>query len=428
MEPFIMGIILMAVFIFFLVIAMLELVSAPFLLFIMSILIPLIAGISPGTVVTTVLTDATGKGVCTYANIFFTIALGGWLGYLIVKLGIAQDIIRRAAELGGDKPYITGILLLAACSFLFVALYGVGPVIMIGLIVIPILMQLGYPRYLAAGLYIFSCGVGFQLNLASWAYYAVFWGLELADIWNFAVYISLMTFIFGVIYLTVEMRRAGLHLRWAADVGESKMPEKRPPIYSLLTPAIPVILVISFKWTAPAAFLAGILYAAITAYRGTFKGLHDTLMRAMYDCMADLGWIFLLIASIGAVVSAFSIKEVYAPISAVLSPMIPRDRLALAIAIAITSPLAMFRGPYNILGLGAGIWSVIKGMKILPITQLVGIWLGTYRWIGCACPTVSWTAWIVGYTKISVREYLPRQMLYVWPLAALVTLSSLAFF
>ena len=49
-------------------------------------------------------------------------------------------------ELGGDRPIITVALLNIVTAIIFTAMTGAGPVIAIGVIVLPILMSLACPR------------------------------------------------------------------------------------------------------------------------------------------------------------------------------------------------------------------------------------------------------------------------------------------
>ena len=64
-----------------------------------------------------------------------------------METGIASTLIRKTVELGGDRPIITIVLLNVVTAFIFTAMMGAGPVIAIGVIVLPILMSLGTVSY-----------------------------------------------------------------------------------------------------------------------------------------------------------------------------------------------------------------------------------------------------------------------------------------
>ena len=92
------------------------------------------------------MSDVFQKAVDIYGPTAIVIMLGSWFGRVLVETGIAGSIIRRAVELGGDKILITTILASLATTFIFTGTYGVGAVIAIGVIVLPILLSLGVPE------------------------------------------------------------------------------------------------------------------------------------------------------------------------------------------------------------------------------------------------------------------------------------------
>ena len=112
------------------------------------------------TVNTTIFNDGPQGFGATAVNIIF----GSWFGRILVETGIARTIIRKAVELGGDKPAVTTILLALVTSLIFTTAYGVGAVVAIGVIVFPILLSLGIPKPLAAATFTMSVGCGLYFN------------------------------------------------------------------------------------------------------------------------------------------------------------------------------------------------------------------------------------------------------------------------
>ena len=89
---------------------------------------------------------------------------GAWFGRVLMETGIASTLIRKTVELGGDRPLITIILLNVVTAFIFTAMMGAGPVIAIGVIVLPILMSLGIPKAIAMFTFMGSVSAGMYLN------------------------------------------------------------------------------------------------------------------------------------------------------------------------------------------------------------------------------------------------------------------------
>lgn len=89
---------------------------------------------------------------------------GAWFGRVLMDTGIASTLIRKTVELGGDKPMVTIALLNIVTALIFTAMTGAGPVIAIGVIVLPILMSLGVPKAIAMFSFMGSVAAGIYLN------------------------------------------------------------------------------------------------------------------------------------------------------------------------------------------------------------------------------------------------------------------------
>ena len=81
-----------------------------------------------------------------------------------METGIASTLIRKTVELGGDKPMVTIALLNIVTAIIFTAMTGAGPVIAIGIIVLPIMMSLGVPKAIAMFSFMESVAAGIYLN------------------------------------------------------------------------------------------------------------------------------------------------------------------------------------------------------------------------------------------------------------------------
>lgn len=91
-----------------------------------------------------VLTHIYTTGPAEYAkSILVNVFFGAFFGRVLVDSGIAATLIRKVVELGGDKPRITMSLLCIVTAVIFMSMTGIGPVISIAVIVLPILMSLG---------------------------------------------------------------------------------------------------------------------------------------------------------------------------------------------------------------------------------------------------------------------------------------------
>src|SRR5208337_5254572 len=73
----------------------------------------------------TTVNDVIQKGAESYGPTAIVVIFGSWFGRMLVETGIAGSLIRRAVELGGDKPLITTILVSLVTTFIFTSTFGV---------------------------------------------------------------------------------------------------------------------------------------------------------------------------------------------------------------------------------------------------------------------------------------------------------------
>ena len=421
MEPIIIGIILMAIFIVMALVMGLGKLSPLLAIPIWSILWALIAGVPFDKV----LIEVVEGGATAYASTTIMIIFATFISHILLKTGIAEDMIRRAAELGGARPFVTSALLVVVCTVLFTSLYGVGAVMMIGIIVLPIMMALGVPNMVATGAYLLGVTAGFSINLASWALYVPITGVKLENLWSFALLVLVLTLVCGILFLGIELKRSGIRLRWQAGGPSIKESGKKVPIYAFLAPIIPVILFVAFKWPTIPAFIAAGIYALITTQLGrSLKDTLDIIMKSIRDAFPDVAYLVAIWTVVGMLIKASGLKEVQAVLVPVFSPILPRDHISLIAFFALLAPLSLYRGPLQIIGTGAALAKIMLGTGLLPATMITAAWQGPTNMLRAADPTVSWVVWTTGYTKVEPIQYLRKILPYLWVLSAIIAILA----
>ena len=190
------------------------------------------------------------------------VIFGSWFGQVLVKTGIAAKIIRLAVELGGDKPLITTILISIVTSLIFTSTFGAGAVVAIGVIVLPILLSLGVPKALAVSSYLMSVGSGMYVNIVLFKQMqGIFEGFQYdANYLKFGFTAMALQVLVIIIMLAVRLRKTKVSHAWAANATKTVTEEHVPGI-ALITPVLPVILAIAFKWQPIPAFIVASVYA-----------------------------------------------------------------------------------------------------------------------------------------------------------------------
>ncbi len=155
------GIVLLAVFL--VVVALIVRGQSPvIMLLLLAIVWAVIAGISVQDIQAKVLQ---GGGV-QYASAVIVIVFGAWFAQVLIQTGIAESVIRSAAELAGDRPLVTAIVINLVTALLFTSMYGVGAAIAIGVVALPIMMSQGIPARVAAPAFTMGVGAGMYVNPA----------------------------------------------------------------------------------------------------------------------------------------------------------------------------------------------------------------------------------------------------------------------
>lgn len=124
-----------------------------------------------GATIIDVLTNVFQTGPENYGkSILVNIFFGVFFARVLIDTGIAATLIRKVVELGGDKPRITMSLLCIVTTIIFTSMTGIGPVISIAVIVLPIMLSLGIPAPIAMFSFMGSIMAGYlviSLTLSS---------------------------------------------------------------------------------------------------------------------------------------------------------------------------------------------------------------------------------------------------------------------
>ncbi len=348
-----------------------------------------------------------------WGKILINFLFGAWFGRVLMDTGIASTIIRKTVELGGDKPMITIILLDIVTAVIFTAMTGAGPVMAVGVIVLPILMSLGIPKAIALFTFIASVGAGSYLNPVFFAQYRAFvldpdqlldfnlgW---FANRWGYAAVI--IAVVVSIVMTAIYLKSSKKSHAWAAQAAPQA--QKDAPGYALVLPIVPVILNIAFEFSVIAGFLiAGFIALAVC---GKFnKGFRENIQyvnKLMYDGTVDTAPLVGFIACLPMFNTVAKYASPY--FSTVLGPVIPSSELFICIIFAICMFFSLFRGPLTLVGCGAATLGVLKNVASFPAPFLYCVFaIPTITGNLGSCITQSWVAWGISYTKTDSNDFL----------------------
>jgi len=411
--------------------------SALFVLPIMTFLIALVAGIPFNNVTDG---EVTQPGIWTLmfvdgplrlGNVMIMLMFGAILSQMIKITGIAEVIVKKISELAGDKPLVLGISLYVVLSLLFTTLGGLGAVIMIGTIVLPIMASVGISRLTAACILLFALSTGGIFNLANWGLYTSVLGMEVAEIRTFAFPLGGIFGAIGICFIVVQEKFGGKlfknnkKLAWTAPEVPAG-PEKKVRIFALITPIIPLVLVLLLDVHIVTALAAALVYCVIaTIGRDTVKNL----TKAVTEGISDSAGALFLIIGIGMLLLVVMDPRVTEHIGPVIGGILPQSPITYILFFAVLAPLALYRGPLNIWGLGLGLGAIMFGTGVLPAFAIMAALMSTGQLQGICDPTNTHNVWTASATATDVNDILRKTLPFVWggAIIGLILASIMAF-
>lgn len=449
----------------------------------MAVAIALVGGIP----VSAVLTEVIGKGSVRLAEAFTISMFGGMLSFFLQKTGVAESLIKKGAELSGDDPWSVGIIMLLLVVLLFTTLGGLGAIIMVATIVLPIMASVGMTPMIAGGLFLIGIAAGGTLNAGNWALYIGVMGLEVVTVRNYALMLAAVMVLFAVVFMTVELRRArqirsltpyirraGIvaasaallaaaaslapqgslsvvwdgAVRWGTLVFElvlaavgvaaligivSDLMRKRtgtaevPAVrwYSYLIPVLPLVLILFYQVHFITAFFVALLYGYVVTLR---KGSLNILTQAVLEGSSSVMPAVVLMFGIGMLLNAIIGPSGYAqqtgrewPVIGYLRPLIaevvPTTWTGYLFGFTLAAPLALYRGPLNVWGLGYGIAAVMLATGVIAPPAIMAMLLSVGQLQSVCDPTNTQNVWIANELKLDVQSIMWRTLPYIWALA-----------
>ncbi len=429
-------------------------------------------------------------GAVRLADAIVISMFGGMLSTLMQKTGVAESFVRRGAELAGDNPWTVAMLLLAIITLLFTTIGGLGAVIMVGTVVLPILASIGIREQVNAGILLFGISLGGTLNPGNWVVYKTVLGLGDETVVSYAMTVFVIVAVVAVLFITLELVRArALRFRtrlitrgllvlglfgvaaWGMSVipaGPGGIPwrevlqwavvgvaaliavsvtrtafrsagEMTPAVrwYAYLIPAVPLVLILVFGMAYVPAFTAGFVYGVVVTWR---PGGLNTATRSIVEGSASVIPAVVLMLGIGMLLSAIlgptrigagrywheaaalagTVREwpVLTDMKPLLALIVPGSLAAFVVTFGLLGPLALYRGPLNVWGLGYGIGGVLLATGV-PAGAVMGVLMSLGVIQGVSDPTNTANVWVANEVRLDVTSIMWRTLPYAWAAAIL---------
>ncbi|MFJ9553800.1 transporter [Nocardiopsis sp. NPDC101807] len=405
-----------------------------FALVLLSVAVALIAGApltgEEGSVVGTVVQE----GAPRLAATMVAILLGCWLGTLMSEAGIASTLVRKIVEFGGERPSVVavGVFLVA---ILCGAITGSAPAAMLaGVVGIPAMIAVGVTPTVAAGTVLVGIAAGLPLELINWQFLSDAVGVPVSTVQHFQLRMFPIALVGGLAYILVEMRRKGARHTWAVRVpapagggGPDRPPGRRAraaerrrrrgdaPWYALVTPLVPIVLALGLEIPIVPSLIAGVVYALLTAV--PWRDMTSTALRTLYQAFDVAAPPIVLFIAIGMLLAAVNLPGAVQALSPVVTAISPGSPWLFVLVFAALVPLALYRGPMNIFGLGAGVAGVLISGGVYPAPAVLGMMASYGQVLGVSDPTSTQTVWASQYAGVRPERSMLSTLPYTWVVA-----------
>lgn len=405
------GIIVVIIFVVMAVLMMLRKIPALLALPIMAVLIAIAGGI-PVLGKEGIFTYVLSAGALKLAGTYVAILFSCWLSQILYRTGITDTIIKKAAEFGGDKPFVICLALCAVSVFLFTVLYGTGAVAMVGSIVLPIMLSVGVPPIVAVNAFLAAMTGGYVLNPANISAITNITGVEASQMYLCAGILTGCCCVFFIVYLIWGFKKNGIKFAFAAPVeGGTPSPktedDDRPTqvkgirgFLACLTPLVVVLIMLFLRLDAIPVFIIGIVWAIIFTVKGKWQKYSGMLVQSSYEGFKEAAPTAGLMFGIGMIINAMTAPVTQAAINPFMVAITPTTALGLIIFVCLLSPLGLYRGPFNLLGLGAGLAASMLAVGVLPVAALSAVFYAAFRWPTQSCPTSTQVVWASNYVGL----------------------------
>lgn len=425
-------------------------------------------GWAPATQV--LLNDVLEAGVVRLSSAIFAVILGAILAAQLKITGAAERVVRYAAEYAGEDRFRLGLLLLTVIALLFTTLGGLGAVILVATITLPLMFSLGFEPKVAGVLFLLGLSLGGALNPVNWALYISVLGMTAQDVIPFAVLLAALFFLVCIIYLLVQVSGAAEWRRqlwpiiclflfaaiiWIAATGIPALwfyikvvaavllmvmlcalgllvvlritavyLARRPDPWLVtsgnwLTAASVLVPLLLLLWASLdanlsggephvgvpilAALSLGIGFCALASF--TRDGLSgNRMMQALFEGISSAGPAVVLMIGIGLLLKATSLPGVVASFEPVFARLPVATPLGFVLVFFVLSPLALYRGPLNLYGMGSGVVGIISGSAIMAAGRIMAAFFSVGMLQGVCDPTNTHNVWIANFCKVPVND------------------------
>lgn len=312
------------------------------------------------------------KGATTLAEPMFIYILSVMLAIFIVEFKLDESINHLCLKYLQNN--LKGILWVVAILTIIVSsiITNFSSIILIAIIFMPILLKIGFNKQGSVVLLLLSNAIGSCLNSGYHILYANLLSWNIDKVKDFYYIMAVVGIIALVFYIF-------LNSKYVKDIESIDYEQKNIKVnwQGLSTIFIPFIAVFGFKLNIETGLILALSYGFLAmGSKQPFMDMLELLKVSIYKSTR----VIILLSSVGIFMHAVKTPEVVDLMAPLLLHLMPKSPTQCLLFFTILSPLVLYKGPFNLQGMGAGLSAVIisstsmnpmvLGMALLSLNNL----------------------------------------------------------
>lgn len=375
-----------------------------------------------------VIQDVIATPALNYGPTIIYIVFGSWFGRVLVDSGIAGSISAQTEKVGRKAPILAAILVVLVTALIFSSAYGVGSVIAIGVILIPILLSIGVPKKVAIPAFTMAIGAPMYINVVLFNQIKAFFpSVSFSGKYLIFGLAAMSVQLIGVVIFILINSKSIKNGKIETIAANNQADFKKTHPITFIVPVLPVALNMFFHWDAiPALLLATIIALLLTGQMKSYKGLVEFINKTVSQAINDISGLIIFLMALVMFAGAATMNVPH--FKSIIEVILPSSPLVLAIAVGILVPLALFRGPLHVWGAGAATAAVLAATGTFqPIFLLPLLYTASIMAVSIDL-TQSWNTWALTYSKLETKEFLKMGIPVMWAVSIVNELLVFAFF
>lgn len=236
------------------------------------------------------------------------------------------------------------------------AVMNLGAVMFTAILFTPILLKIGFDKQTAVSLILLTTGLGSCLNPAYYLIYSKILNIDVESIAGYYHVLSLLCAVALAVYIAVN-------LHYNIKLVKFEKPQKQEINFALLlTVIIPFVVVFIFNIEMQWALLLSLVYGFLVAEENFSWQIIFTIVKESIDKSKN---IIILLIAVGIFVNAVKTQAVVHLIAPLFIAFMPQSPVQCLLFFTILSPLVIYKGPFNLQGMGAGLNTIIMSSSAM---------------------------------------------------------------